>query len=93
MMGIMREKGRYLFLAAALLTAAALPAHKLFVHHSLDSDCQVCAISCSPQLNSDCGSVLLYAPVNFELFAPVFFIKPAAVEFSPAFQGRAPPIA
>ena len=80
-------------LCAALLTALAWPAHEIFVHHDADNDCQVCAVTCSPELNADCGSLLLAAPENFELAAPICFVKSVPALPLPAFQGRAPPIA
>ena len=92
-MGFINEKIRLLPLFAALLIALAWPAHEAFAHHADDNDCQVCSVSCSPQLNADCGSELLAAPEKFELVSQVFSAGPGATGFLPAFQGRAPPIA
>jgi hypothetical protein len=57
-----------------------------------DDDCQVCAVSCSPTLNADCGTVLLAAPEKFELISPGPFINTVSAESHPVFQGRAPPL-
>jgi hypothetical protein len=83
-------------LTAALAIGGAWALHMVsdvHTHEAGDADCQVCSVSCSPQLNADCGTVLLAAPVNFELLKPLFSTEPIAVEFSPAFLGRAPPAA
>lgn len=85
-------KARFFFLSAALLTVLSLPAHEAFTHN-ISEACQVCSVSHSPELNADCGSVLLAAPGNFELLDLPFSSGPASAEFHPAFQGRAPPAA
>ena len=90
-MGFIKKRIRVLPLFAALLIVLAWPAHEAFAHHADDNDCQVCSVSCSPQLNADCGSVLLAAPERFELVIPVFSVSPGAAGLPPAFQGRAPP--
>jgi len=86
-----KEKARLFSLFAALLTVLSLPAHVAFTHAVHESNCQVCSVSHSPELNADCGSALLTAPENFTLLSPAFFAGPASAEFQPAFRGRAPP--
>ena len=90
---MIRNRTRIFPLYAALLIALAWPVHEVFAHHAGDNDCQVCSISGSPQLNSDCGTELLSVPVNFEIVNRVFFIRPFPAAPKPAFQGRAPPLA
>jgi uncharacterized membrane-anchored protein len=83
-------------LVAAFVIGGAWVVHMAsgaHAHEAADSDCQVCAVSCSPALNADCGTVLLAAPVDFELLKTVVFIAPAEAEFSPVFLSRAPPSA
>jgi len=78
-------------LCAALLLTLAWPAHEVFAHAGDSADCQVCAVSLSPQLNSDCGTRLLPLPENFvlaETAAPAALAESAA---SAPFYGRAPP--
>ena len=90
-MGFVKTKARLFCLSAALLTALAWPAHEAFAHNLADNDCQICSVSTSPELNSDCGSTLLSAPVNFSFIAPEAPLLPASVSAIPAFYGRAPP--
>ncbi len=91
-MSEMKIKKSLFILAAALLTALAWPAHEAFAHNPADNDCQVCSVSISPELNSDCGSTLLAAPLNFSLFAPEAPLLPVLVSAVPVFYGRAPPV-
>ncbi len=90
-MGLLKEKTRLVCLSAALLTALAWPAHEVFAHNSADNDCQICAVSLSPELNSDCGSALLAAPENFTLLKPEAALLSAVTGAVPVFYGRAPP--
>jgi len=90
---MMKRLVKNISVAAALLIALAWPAHEVFAHNSADNDCQVCAVSCSPELNADCGTVLLAAPVNFVILCPVSSVQPDAAELPLAFLGRAPPLA
>jgi hypothetical protein len=90
-MGPIRVKTALFCLTAALLTALAWPAHEVFAHSSGDNDCQVCAVSLSPELNADCGSALLAAPESFGLIKPEASLPTAITAALPVFHGRAPP--
>ncbi len=90
-MGLLKEKTRLFCLSAALLTVLAWPAHEVLAHHGADSDCQICAVSFSPELNADCGSALLAAPENFSLLKQEAAPLTAITAVSPVFYGRAPP--
>jgi hypothetical protein len=91
LMGFVKEKTRLLCLSAALLTVLAWPAHEVFGHNSVDNDCQICAVSLSPELNADCGSALLAAPENFSLLKPEAALLTVITATVPVFYGRAPP--
>ena len=60
-------------------------------HNLIDDDCQVCSVIGSPQLNSDCGSVLI------SIIESNFFINNSTVELNPVLNfyiyklTRAPP--
>ena len=79
---------------AALFMALAWPAHELFVHGQglADNDCQVCAVSLSPELNSDCGAGLLAAPENSVRIAQVHAAPTLPGLLPAAPRGRAPPL-
>ncbi|OGS06662.1 MAG: hypothetical protein A2270_01425 [Elusimicrobia bacterium RIFOXYA12_FULL_51_18] len=60
-------------------------------HNAADDDCQICAVFCSPELNSDGGTLRLTHPdnssrINFADTAP--FVKRIAVFIC---SSRAPP--
>jgi len=78
---------------AALFMALAWPAHELFVHGGglADDDCRVCAVSLSPELNSDCGGALLAAPEDLVSVVQVPAAPAAAGRPTAAARGRAPP--
>lgn len=90
-MNCIKRKSCLALLAAALLTALAWPVHEAFAHSLADNDCQVCSVSISPELNSDCGSTLLAAPVNFSSIAPEAPLLSGSAPAVPVFYGRAPP--
>lgn len=92
---MMRFTGRLriLNLIAALAVASSWAFHLAGTPHQENGRCQVCAVSCSPELNADCGSELLSAPQKFELLRPASCAVPASNIPSPAFLGRAPPLA
>jgi hypothetical protein len=79
-------------LAAALFIGGAWAFHMAEAHNAADKDCQVCAVSCSPELNADCGTELIAKPENFSLVAPALTIKPANTISVLSFYGRAPPL-
>lgn len=93
-MAVMRFAGcaGILNLLAAFLVASAWAFHLAETPHSENGRCQVCAVSCSPELNADCGSELLSAPQSFELPRPASPASPVSNVFSPVFLGRAPPL-
>ena len=86
-----KAKKGLLALSIALLTFLSWPAHEVFAHISGDNDCQVCAVSFSPELNADCGSALLSAPENFSLLKPEARLLTEKNVPLPVFYGRAPP--
>lgn len=88
-----QEFRRAACLAAAFFISGAWYMHISAAHAVLDNDCQVCAVVCSPELNADCGSVLLSKPIVFTVVNAVPGLTPAAGVYSPAFLGRAPPLA
>ena len=88
---MIRRKINLFFLAAALVPLLSWPAHEAFAHKAVDNDCQVCAVSISPELNADCGSTLLAAPVNFSVVEPEAPQLSAIAAALSAFYGRAPP--
>jgi len=90
-MGLIKEKTRIFSLCAALLTALAWPAHEVFAHSGAETGCQVCSVSLSPELNADCGSLLLSAPQNFSLLKAEAALLTECSAAVPAFHGRAPP--
>lgn len=77
---------------AALAVAFSWAFHLAGTPHQENGRCQVCAVSCSPELNADCGSELLSAPQSFELLRPAFLAVTVSNLFSPVFLGRAPPL-
>ena len=79
-------------LLAALAVATSWAFHLAGTPHQENGLCQVCAVSCSPELNADCGSELLSAPQNFDLLRPASAAVPVSNVFSPVFLGRAPPL-
>ncbi|HBA59254.1 MAG TPA: hypothetical protein DCZ92_00235 [Elusimicrobia bacterium] len=81
-------------LAAAALVGGAWTFHVAEVRHAASEDgCLVCAVSVSPELNSDCGCSLLAQPESFVLKAAALpGPLPESYEI-PAFLGRAPPAA
>jgi hypothetical protein len=83
---------RLLRLAAALLIAAAWAAHIGETAHGDGAHCQVCAVSCSPELNADCGSDLLAPPQGPVFDAPQFSASRPQFPVVPVFRGRAPPL-
>lgn len=81
-------------LTTALVIGGAWAFHVVSAAHEAgDNDCQVCSVSCAPELNADCGSVLLASPENFARLEQAALPEPSVLEFSPAFRGRAPPAA
>ncbi|OGS14159.1 MAG: hypothetical protein A2234_10890 [Elusimicrobia bacterium RIFOXYA2_FULL_58_8] len=81
------------YLAAALFIGGAWAFHMAGAHDAADNDCQVCAVSCSPELNSDCGSGLITKPEDFRRITPVLSVVPAKMTAVLSFYGRAPPLA
>ncbi len=80
------------FCAVSLLIGGAWAFHVAEAHHgAADKDCQVCAVSVSPQLNSDCGSPLLARPEKFVLAEPAAPAVQVITIVSAPFFGRAPP--
>ena len=77
---------------AALAVASAWVFHLSGTPHPETGICRVCAVSCSPKLNADCGSKLLSAPQRFELMRPASSGAPVSAVSSPVFFGRAPPL-
>jgi hypothetical protein len=80
-----------LCLCFAAVSAAAWNLHVLGAHHEAGEDCQVCAVAAAPELNADCGTVLLARPENFDLLRPEAPLLPAFTVTVPSFYGRAPP--
>ena len=80
-----------LCLVFAAVTAGAWDLHILVSAHEATENCQVCAVASSPELNVDCGSVLLVRPDNFVMVAAALPGLPAETPFIAAFLGRAPP--
>lgn len=81
----------FLCIAFAALTAGAWDMHIISSGHAAGEDCQVCAVAAAPELNADCGSVLLADPDDFVLAeAATPRLRASAVAIT-AFLGRAPP--
>lgn len=79
-------------LALALVAGGAWTFHIAEVHHGVaDNDCQVCAVAVSPQLNSDCGTVLLAEPLDFVRLTQEVPATAVTAAAPPVFRGRAPP--
>lgn len=83
---------RILNLVAALAVASSWVFHLSGTPHPENGNCQVCAVSCSPEPNADCGSELLSAPQSFELLRPASLAAPVSNVTFPVFLGRAPPL-
>jgi hypothetical protein len=84
---------RDICLGAALLTVLAWPAHVVFADKDLaDLNCPVSSLTCSSELNSDCGSEILAAPENFILVKLNTPVPAAAGALIRPFFGRAPPL-
>ena len=78
-------------LAFAFATAGAWDLHILGPSHDSGGNCGVCAVVSSPELNADCGSVLLSRPENFVVTAAALPGPQAGSLVPAAFYGRAPP--
>ncbi len=79
-------------LAAALFIGGAWFFHMAEAHNAADNDCQVCATACSPELNSDCGTVLIARPETSGSAVPLLSVMPARPAEAFGFYGRAPPL-
>lgn len=79
-------------LAAALFIGGAWAFHMAEAHNAADNDCQVCATACSPELNSDCGTVLIARPETSGSALPLLSVMPARPAEAFGFYGRAPPL-
>jgi hypothetical protein len=81
-------------LAAALFLGGAWVFHITETTNDLaDNDCQLCAVASSPELNSDCGTVLLVRPENFIFIEPASPELPVKIGVVAGFYSRAPPVA
>ncbi len=86
-----RAAKTFLCLAFAAVAAGAWDLHVLGASHEAGEDCQVCAVACAPELNADCGSMLLVRPDNFVVTEAARPGQPVDPQFITAFLGRAPP--
>jgi len=82
-----------LHITAAIIVGGIWAFHIAEAGHDLkDNDCQVCAIFCSPELNSDCGTRLVAKPENFSSLTIIPAILPGNQAVLSSFNSRAPPV-